>query len=48
LPEPEVGVLNVTHDAEFCVVHEHARPAVTVIVPLPPAADADALMGEMP
>jgi hypothetical protein len=47
LPEPEVDVLNVTHDAEFCVVHEQASPAVTAIVPLPPAASIDAMIGEM-
>ena len=46
-PVPEVGVLNVTHDALFCVFQKHARPAVTVIVPVPADAVSDALAGEM-
>ena len=46
-PVPDVGVLKVTHDAVFCVFQKHARPAVTVIVPVPAAAVSEALAGEM-
>ena len=47
LPVPDVGVLNVTHDALFCVFQKHPSPAVTAIVPLPAEAGSDALVGEM-
>jgi hypothetical protein len=47
LPEPDVGVLNVIHDTGFCVVQEHAGPALTAMVPLPPLAATDAIVGEM-
>ena len=47
-PVPVVGVLNVTHDAVFCVLQKHPRPEVTVIMPVPADADKDALEGEMP
>jgi hypothetical protein len=47
LPVPDVGVLNVTHEALFWTFQKQARPAVTVIVPVPALADSEALAGEM-
>ena len=47
LPVPDVGVLNVTHVAVFCVFQKQPRPDVTLIVPLPAPAVSDALDGEM-
>ena len=43
----DVGVLNVTHVAVFCVFQKQPRPDVTVIVPLPAEAVSDAVDGEM-
>jgi hypothetical protein len=47
LPVPEVAVENVIQETGLCAVHAQPLPAVTVTVPEPAAAPADALAGEM-
>jgi hypothetical protein len=42
-----VGVEKVIHDAGLCAVQAQLPPAVTLTVPLPAAAETDALAGVM-
>ena len=44
---PDVGVLNVIHEAGLCALHAQPDAAVMFTVPEPDAAVTDALAGEM-
>jgi len=44
-PGPVAPGVIVIHDALLTAVHAHVPPAVTVIVPAPPAAAIDSLIG---
>jgi hypothetical protein len=46
-PEPDAPLLTVIHDALLVALHPHPVPAVTVLVPVPPAAANVELLGEM-
>jgi hypothetical protein len=46
LPVPEGELVSVTHSAVEAAVHVHEPPVVSVIVPAPPVASNDWLVGE--
>jgi hypothetical protein len=45
-PEPDAPVTMVTHVALLAAVHAQPAPAVTVLVPVPPAAVNDWIVGD--
>ena len=47
LPVPLAPPVTVIHAALLAAVHAHPAPAVTVLLPLPPAAAKESLVGEI-
>jgi hypothetical protein len=46
-PDPAAPAVTVIHEALLTAVHAHPVPALTVVLPVPPAAEIDRLAGDI-